>query len=137
PDSYNMVWNTQLNVFAPGVLTNDTDADGDPLTAELVTSTTHGTLNFLSTGAFSYTPNAFFFGTDTFTYRVRDPYFTGNTVTVSILVEPQPIAGDDSYSAYAGRLLQIGAPGVLWNDVDQLGLPLFAQLVGGAQFGAL
>src|SRR5207245_7626970 len=36
---------TTLTAVAPGVLANDTDVDGDPLTAILVTSPAHGTLS--------------------------------------------------------------------------------------------
>ena len=78
-----MVWNQTLFVPARGVLLNDSDYDGDPLSAELVTSTTHGVLNFNSAGGFDYTPNSYYYGPESFTYRVVDPYFVGNTVTVS------------------------------------------------------
>ena len=40
-DSYSTDVNTVLNIPAPGVLDNDTDADGDPLTATLVTDVAH------------------------------------------------------------------------------------------------
>jgi len=49
------------------VLANDTDADGDPLTAVLVTSAMHGTLALNADGSFSYTPAAGFSGADSFT----------------------------------------------------------------------
>lgn len=136
-DSYSMVWNQQLSVPTPGVLANDSDIDGDPLSAELVTSTAHGSLTFVGTGGFIYTPNAYYYGTDSFTYRVRDAYFTGNTVTVTILVEPQPVAGDDSYSAFSGRYLDVGAPGVLMNDVNLAGGPLTAVLASGPRYGSV
>ena len=43
---------------APGVLANDTDPDGDPLTAVLVTGPSHGTLTLNANGSFTYTPAA-------------------------------------------------------------------------------
>src|SRR5260370_40132791 len=46
--------NTPLNLGAPGVLGNDYDPDGDPMTAALVSGTSHGTLTFNSNGSFTY-----------------------------------------------------------------------------------
>ena len=54
------------------MLANDTDADGDPLTATLVSGPANGTLTLNADGSFVYTPNANFNGTDTFTYSVSD-----------------------------------------------------------------
>ncbi|NGX17232.1 FG-GAP-like repeat-containing protein [Wenzhouxiangella sp. XN24] len=44
------------SVAAPGVLANDSDPDGDPLSASLVTTTANGTLDFRADGSFDYTP---------------------------------------------------------------------------------
>src|SRR4029077_3306568 len=43
-DSYTTLEDTQLTVPAVGVLTNDTDVDGDALSAILVSPPTHGVL---------------------------------------------------------------------------------------------
>jgi hypothetical protein len=43
-DGYTTDEDTPLNVAAPGVLGNDSDADGDPLTAAQVTGPTNGAL---------------------------------------------------------------------------------------------
>ena len=67
-----------LTVAAPGVLANDTDVDGDPLTAVLVTGPSHGTLTLNANGSFTYTPDANFNGTDSFTYRANDGTPTSN-----------------------------------------------------------
>jgi len=56
----------------PGVLANDSDPEGDPLTASLETSPANGTIVFNADGSFTYTHNPGFVGTDTFTYRVSD-----------------------------------------------------------------
>ena len=61
-----------LTVPAPGVLGNDSDPDGDPLTAVLVTGPSHGSLTLNANGSFSYTPAADFAGSDSFTYRASD-----------------------------------------------------------------
>ena len=63
---------TTLAVAAPGVLGNDTDGDGDPLTAVLVSGPANGTLVLNADGSYSYTPGADFNGTDSFTYLAND-----------------------------------------------------------------
>jgi VCBS repeat-containing protein len=86
-DSYNAVGGIQLVISASnGVLANDTDAENDPLTATLVTTTSNGTLTLNADGSFTYTANAAFAGTDSFTYRVND-LVTGTSIgTVTITV---------------------------------------------------
>ncbi len=57
---------------AGGVLANDTDADGDALTAWPVSGVLHGTLTLAADGSFGYIPDADFNGTDGFTYTAHD-----------------------------------------------------------------
>src|SRR5205823_4843610 len=71
-DSYTTYEDTPLTVTAPGVLTNDSDVDGDSLTAILVSSPSNGGLTLNADGSFTYTPNANFNGTDTFSYKAND-----------------------------------------------------------------
>ena len=54
------------------MLANDTDVDGDTLTAVLVTGPAHGTLTLNADGSFTYTPTANYNGTDSFTYKAND-----------------------------------------------------------------
>ena len=68
------------------MLGNDTDADGDSLTATVVTGPAHGTLALNANGSFTYTPAANYNGPDTFTYRVSDGQLTSNPVAVSLTV---------------------------------------------------
>ena len=75
---------------APGVLTNDTDADSNPLTAVLVTNVTHGALALDANGGFTYTPTAGYSGPDSFTYKANDGTANSNTVTVSLTVMRRP-----------------------------------------------
>jgi VCBS repeat-containing protein len=89
-NTYNMDEDTVLNIATPGVLTNDTDADGDTLTAVLVTKVSSGTLVLNANGSFTYTPNANFFGTDTFIYHANDGKLDSNDVTVTITVADIP-----------------------------------------------
>ena len=85
-DEYNMNQDTTLNVGAPGVLGNDTDANGDSLTATLVSDVSNGTLVLNADGSFDYEPDPGFVGDDTFTYYASDATDDSNTVTVTIHV---------------------------------------------------
>ena len=85
-DSYDMDQDTTLNAAAPGVLGNDSDANGDSLTATLVSDVSNGTLVLDADGSFSYEPDPGFAGDDTFTYKASDGTDDSNTVTVTIHV---------------------------------------------------
>ena len=50
-DAYTTAEDTPLTVAAPGVLANDTDVDGDALTAVLVTGPANGTLTLNADGS--------------------------------------------------------------------------------------
>lgn len=86
-DGYTMVENTTLTVAPPGVLANDSDPDGDPITAALATDVAQGTLTFAADGSFTYTPNADWTGTETFTYTAHDGVLSSTPATVTILVD--------------------------------------------------
>lgn len=86
-DAYSTPAGTTLNVAAPGVLANDSDADGDTLTAGMPSNPGSGTLILSSNGGFSYTPKAGFTGIDSFTYMVHgDDGGAMPTATVTITV---------------------------------------------------
>jgi VCBS repeat-containing protein len=140
-DSYNTTEDTTLNVAAKGVLTNDTDVNGDTLTAVLVTNVTNGTLVLNgATGAFTYTPNANFNGTDTFTYHANDGALNSANVTVTInvsAVNDAPVAANNAYTTNEDTPLTVAAPGVLGNDTDVDGDPLTAVVVTNPTNGTL
>ena len=129
-----------LTVPAPGVLANDSDPDGDPLTAVLVTGPSHGSLTLNANGSFSYTPAADFAGSDSFTYRASDGTLTSNVATVTISVtaaNDTPAGAADAYTTAEDTVLTVPAPGVLGNDSDPDGDPLTAVLVTGPSHGSL
>jgi len=69
------------------VETNYNDVDGDTdLTFTLVDAPLNGTATVGIPG--TYTPNANFHGTDTFTYTVSDDEYTSDPATVTITVKP-------------------------------------------------
>ena len=89
PDTYSVTSDATLTVnVINGVLANDSDAENDALTASLVDAASEGVVNFNADGSFTYTPNAGFAGTDTFTYRAFDGTDYSTPATVSITVNP-------------------------------------------------
>ena len=85
-DAYSIDEDTPLVIAIPGVLSNDGDADGDPLTAYLVSGPAHGTLTFDADGSFTYGPDADYSGADSFTYSVADGGGQASKATVNIAV---------------------------------------------------
>lgn len=137
-DAYTVVAGTSATFTAPGVLGNDVDPAGRPLSATLVTSTGHGALLLQADGGFTYTPAPGFSGTDAFGYVAGDGLASSALATVTLTVPPAPpAASPDAYAVPAGQALTVVAPGVLANDVDPAGLPLTAQLVAGPAHGTL
>ena len=97
-DSYQVAEDGVLTIGGDGVLTNDSDADGDSLSASLVSGPANGSLSLNADGTFTYTPNPNYNGPDSFTYQVSDGNGGTSTATVNIDVVPvtdQPVAIDD------------------------------------------
>ena len=123
---------------AQGVLTAANDADGDALTATLVTGTSNGTLVLNSDGSFAYTPQAGYLGQDNFQYKVSDGITYSNTATVSIsVIGHAPVACPVSYALTQDQTLQVTSGGVLANDSDPDGYSLTASVVTGPTHGSL
>ncbi len=86
-DAYTMQQDEGLAVAAPGVLANDSDPDGDALSAGLIVGPAHGSLTLNADGSFTYTPEAGFSGEDSFVYEVSDGRGGVETATVTVTVE--------------------------------------------------
>jgi VCBS repeat-containing protein len=140
-DEYTTNEDTQLNVPGPGVLGNDSDPDGDSITAILVSSTSNGNLTLNSDGSFTYNPDLNFAGTDHFTYVTNDGQLDSNIVAaVTITVNPAndaPVAADDTFSASETAQINITGQNVLSNDSDPDGDPITAILVDDVTNGFL
>ena len=115
-----------------------TDADGDTLSFAIGTGPTHGSLGSIGTVGCSsgtcsanvtYTPDANYHGSDSFTFTVNDGQAISTAATVSITVSSvndAPEADDDAYATAEGQTLSVNAPGVLDGDTDADGDPLSA-----------
>ncbi len=139
-ESYTVNAAATLTVAAPGVLSNDTDADGNALTAVRVSGPAHGTLTLDANGAFTYAPATGYSGADSFAYKASDGTVDGNAATVALTVNAvnrAPVAASESYAVNAGATLSVAAPGVLGNDTDADGNALTAVRASGPAHGTL
>lgn len=99
PDSYHINEDVILSISAPGVLANDIDNDGDPLTAVKTSNPRHGSLTLSSNGSFTYIPSPNYFGSDSFTYNAFDGFVFSAEVNVTLTIHPvndPPIIGTPS-----------------------------------------
>ncbi|MGM9486883.1 Kelch repeat-containing protein [Ideonella sp. YS5] len=86
-DAYGTRAGKRLTVGADsGVLSNDSDGNDDPLSARLVSSPAHGSLQFNPNGSFSYVPTPGYTGVDKFRYVANDDLLDSAAVTVKIKV---------------------------------------------------
>ena len=74
--------NTLNDGVTTSVLANDTDPEGNPLTAVLSAGPLNGSLTLNANGTFSYTHDGSATTTDVFYYRPTDGFFPGNTTTL-------------------------------------------------------
>ena len=137
-NSYSLNEDTTLTVSAPGVVGNDSDVDGDSLTAVLVTGPSNGSLSLNADGSFSYTPNTNFNGSDSFTYQANDGSADSNvatvTITVSPLNDPPTITVPGDQSVTEGQPIAFTVSG---SDIDGDALTFSAtDLPSGATFDA-
>ncbi|MDX1947811.1 MAG: Ig-like domain-containing protein, partial [Pirellulaceae bacterium] len=137
-DAYAVDEDATLVVMAPGLLGNDSDEEGSPLSVTIVSGPEHGTLELQSDGSFVYVPTANWHGTDEFTYRTFDGFDQSEVATVVIsvhAVNDAPAAAADEFSVGVNRPLVIESAELLQNDLDQEGDALTIELVGQASHG--
>ena len=100
-----------------GVLANDTDPDGDPLTVTAA-SAANGAVTIAANGTLIYMPRLNFNGTDTITYTISDGQGGTSTATVTVTVaavNDAPVAVNDTATTAEDTPVTIP---VLANDSD-------------------
>ncbi len=139
PDGYVAYRSGTLNVTADlGLLANDTDKNGNPLTATLVDAPTFGTVRIALDGSFTYEPMASYLGTDTFTYRAEDEFGMGDEAVVTIEVKLPPVesnAAGDSLHLFTDTALGAGPVEGRFDSGDLDGWTPFT--VGGGTLGGV
>jgi len=130
---------THMGTLLQGnVLTNDVDPepDGDAMAATLVQGPTHAASFVLNAnGTYSYTPQAGYVGTDTFTYTASKGGITSAPVLVTItMTNALPAAANDAAATTKNIAVIIN---VLANDTDADSDPLITALVHGPTHGTL
>jgi parallel beta-helix repeat protein len=103
-DSYSVNSGETLNVDATqGVLANDSDPDADPITANVTSGPTNGTLLLQPDGSFVYTPNPGEVGDDQFTYVANDGSLNSAATTVTIAINPVGPGGEEGEGGGEGE----------------------------------
>ncbi|HEV7861107.1 MAG TPA: Ig-like domain-containing protein, partial [Acidimicrobiia bacterium] len=93
------------NGHPAGVLANDTEPDGDSMTATVTVQPAHGTLTFQPDGTFTFVPEANYNGVVTFDYRAKDAQNTTSTdsarvtITINRVDDGGPVTVQDVYPA--------------------------------------
>ena len=126
-DAYTTSEDHALTVTSPGVLANDSGANGAALTAQLLAGPSHGTVQMAANGSFTYTPVANYNGLDSFTYKASAGSLQSASTTVSLTVtavNDPPVTSPDAMTATSGVAQTISAATLLANDKDADGDPL-------------
>jgi len=121
-DFYDADEDILLEVAAPGVIGNDYEPDGDPVTAVMgAVYTAHGDLTLNADGSFTYMPDAEFSGEDVFSYRITDQNWQSNETTVTITVNAvndDPVAAGKANPGAGSFDLEVSFSDAGSGDID-------------------
>ena len=122
-DLYLVVQGQALNVaFTQGVLANDSDVEGSPMSVSLHTTAGHGTVVLAANGGFVYQPNANFHGHDEFGYALSDGSLTSigrAVIDVTQAANQRPIANGEVFALPEDTVLDTRTlESLLANDSD-------------------
>ncbi|MBT8401662.1 MAG: tandem-95 repeat protein, partial [Rhodothermia bacterium] len=125
PDTYPLDEGGTINGNAGraprGILDNDSDADGDDLSAVLVEDVQNGVLALQGDGSFSYTHDGSETTTDSFTYQASDGRDLSEVTKVTFNIIPvndRPVARDDDFVVTEDETVVLN---LLQNDDDAEG----------------
>ncbi len=121
------------------VLANDSDTDGtlNPATVTVATPPAHGAATIdLETGKITYTPASNFYGSDSFTYKVRDDSDVLSneatvTLTITLLNDPPVADAGPDQSVVEGPDVTVTLDGSNSYDVDDGIAAYFWEQTGG------
>lgn len=117
-DLYTM---SEGQLLSDTVVINDVDIDTDTLNVSVVIQPAHGTLQLNTNGTFTYQPNAFYFGFDSFVYNLCESNQSAplcDTALVRIFISKinkAPLATNDTATMNQGEIL---SRNLLANDID-------------------
>ena len=124
PNTYSVRGDEVLTVDSPGLLGNDSDVDGDKLSAILVNQPQHGQLVLNADGSFRYVPDPSYVGFDTFAYVASDGQAKSERVQVLIKVAAPTSPVDPGSGPSTGTnptgATQPGNPSVLPSNLTSL-----------------
>lgn len=84
-NAFSIPEDTALTISTTALLANDSDADGNPLSVQVVSQPANGTLTSIA-GGYRYAPPIDWYGTTTFTYVANDGQANSQPATVTITV---------------------------------------------------
>lgn len=121
------------------IMLTGSDIDGDALSFVVVAGPAEGSLSGTAPNL-TYTPDADFHGSDSFSFKVNDGTADSAVVVMSITVDPvndAPVASNDNYTLDQDATLAVTAPGLLANDSDVDGDLISSVLQTGPSNGSL
>jgi VCBS repeat-containing protein len=144
-DSYSVDEDNTLEVTdataEPDLLENDSDPDNDNLQAFINQPPENGSLTLNRDGTFTYTPNADFSGTDTFSYEISDGNGAADQATVTITVnpinDPPTLAANAGLTLQEGEQAPIASQALQATDVDDEPTALTYTVTSGPSQGEL
>lgn len=140
PDFFTVAEGATINLSAPGVTSNDSDVEFDPMTVSLVTGPSHGALTLNPDGSFTYIHDGSETTTDTFVYQIDDGNGGTDTETVTINITPvndAPVTSNDVLLVNEAGTRSGPSSDLLGNDLDAEGDSLAVSLVTGPTQGSL
>jgi hypothetical protein len=140
-DTYSVAQGVPFNAPAPGVLGNDTDANGDTVTASLVSGPSYGTLNLNADGSFDYTTGAgMVFNAGGLALAGTDDYVSVSNVA-SLNPAAVTVEAWAKFDSLADRPHLVGkgtgGQGAYWLVVETNGTPRFFYTKSGETWSAV
>lgn len=139
-----LVFSTQEDVplvvdAGEGLLTTANDAENDALLIQLSSLAAGGSMTVAADGAFTYTPDANWFGSEVLALSVDDGVAQSATTTLTLLVasvNDRPVAEEDLYVLQgADPLVASALIGLLANDSDVDGDQLSIEILADVSVG--